>query len=552
MADYDIGGHSVVKGNPYTPSFDIGTAMRIQSSFIFQNLPSNLFFYWTANNNMWYSQNAIYFQSEGTEQDQYAEGKLKPFMIMDLDTFKFGMYLWINDAQYERGTPLNQIRSAAKYLTFCCYDDQGIFWHNASLNYLFEEDYNQGYMTGDHDARECYVMLFQTTDNAIYVVNSPTRLEMTVLGRQYCYIPYQQLESGEYSNARSMYCRLVDRDGVDIDEDALDKESDYSDTGGGDGDFDTESDTISVPGLPGLGFANCGLGALYTPTVLELREFATWLYDPSIVDTIARMWGNPMDLIVSLGIIPLTPSHVSAKRNVYIGGTPTGVEMTEINNQFEELDCGSINIKEFYGSAIDYSDTKLSIYLPYIGVRELKTDEVMSGSVGVKYHVDLQTGSLIAYITCQRNKLNAVLYQFESNCLVQLPLIARDFSVLYQSIVKGAADVVTSGSGMSAVGGVASTAMNVMGSKPNVQKSGSIGATGGLMGIRRPFLILERPVSAYPNNFAMYSGLPSNIEARLGDLTGYTEIEEIRCTYLTCTKEEQEAIISKLKQGVII
>lgn len=551
MANYDIGGVSVITGNPYCPTFDVGSASRIEANFIFTHLPNTAFFYWTAKNHMWYSQKAIYFLSEGSEQTQWDNGTLKPFQIMDLGDFKFGMYLWINDASVERGRAIDQIPYLTKYLTFCAYDDNGMYWKNAALNFLYDEDYSTGQFIAELVQAKCYIMVYDAP-TGVYVVNAPTRIDTGILGRYYTYVPYYELTDGDYSNGRSLWYKLVDRNGVSIDPDDLDKEPDGSGTGGGDGDFDTDSDTISVPGLPGLSFCNSGLGTLYTPEISELREFRSWLYDPDVIETIARMWDSPMDLIVSLGIIPVTPAHTSAKRTVYIGGTRTGVDMTEVTNPYQELDCGTINIKEFYGSAVDYIGTRLSIYLPFIGFRELKTDEVMDGSVNVKYHIDIQNGSLMCYVTCVREKLNAVLYQFESNCYIQLPLMARDFSVLYQKIVKGAADTVMGGNPMSAVSGVASTAMNVMSSKPNVQKSGAIGATGGLMGIRKPYLILERPISAYPPNFKAYNGYPCNIELILGSLSGYTEVDTVLASQLTCTKEEQDAIISRLKEGVII
>ena len=48
MADYDIGGVSVITGNPYCPTFDVGSALRIETNFIFTHLPNTAFFYWTA------------------------------------------------------------------------------------------------------------------------------------------------------------------------------------------------------------------------------------------------------------------------------------------------------------------------------------------------------------------------------------------------------------------------------------------------------------------------------------------------------------------------
>ena len=331
-------------------------------------------------------------------------------------------------------------------------------------------------------------------------------------------------------------------------------EVDTSGTGGGDGSFNIDSDVIDWGDMPTIGFANSGLGRLYTPNEIELYDFASWLYSSNVLDTLAKMWSNPMELVVSLGIVPLAPTHTGTRKHLYVGGVDTGVDMTPITNQYEILDCGYIDIDEYYGTSLDYGGyTVINLYLPYIGVRQLKCDEVMGGRVHVKYFVDLATGTCIAKVRCTRGDyLDAVLYQFEGNCFVQLPMMARDFSNTYQSIIRSVSDNFLSGNVVGSIGGGIDSAINVMSSKPNVSKSGSIGASGGFMSIKKPYLIIERPIQSFARNYNSYVGFPSNITSKLSSLHGYTEIEEVICSTLKCTKEEQDAIITKLKEGVII
>ena len=101
-----------------------------------------------------------------------------------------------------------------------------------------------------------------------------------------------------------------------------------------------------------------------------------------------------------------------------------------------------------------------------------------------------------------------------------------------------------------AAGMIASTAVN--GLKPNVEKSGSMSGTGGMLGVQTPYLILTRPRQALPKRQNTFTGYPSFITSKLGSLSGYTEIEEIHLENIPGTEQEISEIENLLKRGVII
>lgn len=332
----------------------------------------------------------------------------------------------------------------------------------------------------------------------------------------------------------------------------LPKTPSKSGAGGGDGTFDTESDTVAFSTLPTISATASGLMALYCPTEAEIKTFSDWLWSNDVFTTLQKFVASPMDLIISLSIFPLTPDITAGGDTVKIGGIATGATMARLTNQYKTFDCGSINIAEFYGSALDYGQyTKLSIYLPYIGVRELKTDELMSGTVSVKYNVDFLTGACVAEIQCVRQNLNAVLYSFEGNMSAQIPLTAKDFSTVYAAILRGVVDGQVS-TGNPVQGAAVSSAMSIMSAKPQISRAGSISGNGGHLGLHTPYLILERAIQSLPDNAGMYYGYPSNITAQLGSLSGYTEVEYLVETNIHCTDEELTEIEELLKEGVYL
>lgn len=326
----------------------------------------------------------------------------------------------------------------------------------------------------------------------------------------------------------------------------------HSSEGGGEGDYNTSSDTVDFPTLPVLSAVGSGILTLWNPSVSELRAFSDYLWSNDVFDTIKKFISSPMELIVSLSIVPVAPPIADTSTNIHIGGIDTEVPCHKLSNQYMTFDCGSINVSEYYGNALDYGVyTKISIYLPYIGVREMKTDEIMGGTIHVKYNIDLLTGTCVACIKCTRQNLESVLYTFEGNLSAQLPLSSRDFSSMYMAMAKATIDTAVSGGVGTAVSAVGS-AMNIMSSKPNMTRSGSISGNGGHLGLHTPYLIIERPIQSLPANAAQYYGYPSNITAQLGNLSGYTEIEHLIETDIHCTLDEWEEINDLLKSGVYL
>ena len=79
-----------------------------------------------------------------------------------------------------------------------------------------------------------------------------------------------------------------------------------------------------------------------------------------------------------------------------------------------------------------------------------------------------------------------------------------------------------------------------------------MGGMGGLMGIKRPYFIIERPVQAVPGYQNSIIGYPSFVYKSLSDLRGYTEFEQIHLEGLPCTSEELDEIENILLTGVIL
>lgn len=325
-----------------------------------------------------------------------------------------------------------------------------------------------------------------------------------------------------------------------------------SSTGGGTGTFSDTGDAISIPGLPTLSATSAGFITIFNPSAAQMASLAGYMWSGAFdLETFRKIFANPMDCILGLSIVPVdVPAGGSAE--VKVGNIGTGIYMTKAASQYVEVDCGTLNVEEFWGAYLDYDPyTKAEIYLPYIGTHPIAVDDIMGKPVHVVYHVDILSGACVAYVKCG----DSVLYSFIGQCSSSIPISGNDWTNVVNGVLSIAGSIGTmvatgGASAPAAVGRIVSTAVNTL--KPTVEKSGSLSGTGGMMGIQTPYLILTRPQQALPAKQNTYTGYPSFITASLESLSGYTEIEEIHLENVPATSGELDEIISLLKGGVIL
>lgn len=328
---------------------------------------------------------------------------------------------------------------------------------------------------------------------------------------------------------------------------------DITDKDGGNGDFDATSEPVDIPPLPTISATDTGFLTLFNPSLSNIRDLAAYMWANPLFDVNAykKILANPMDAILGLSIVPCAVP-ASTSKNVTVGNIPTGVSMPVCDSQYLSIDCGSINVNEYWGAYLDYSPyTKAELYLPYCGIHPIDIDDIMGKAVKVVYHVDILTGACVAYVKCG----DSVLYSYIGQCASSIPVSGSDWTNMINGIINASTAI----GSMAATGGltapmaastIATTAVNTI--KPSIERSGSLSGTGGIMGNQIPYLILTRPRQALPELQNQFSGYPSFISSYLGDLVGYTEVDSIHLEGISATGAELNEIESILKGGVIL
>ena len=325
----------------------------------------------------------------------------------------------------------------------------------------------------------------------------------------------------------------------------------FSGFSGGGGRLDASSDAIAIPSVPVFSASATGFMNLYKPTLAELNALAQYMWNTLDITQLKALFTNPMEAIVGLSAIPVSPS-TGTSASIKLGNIDTGCTAAPITSQFVTIQCGSVNIEEFWGCYLDYDPyTKAEIFLPYIGTKDLDTNDIMGKTVTVEYHVDVLTGACVAFIKVG----DAVLYHFSGHCSVQIPVTASSFGGVLQSAASmawaGLEKVANALQGMpDNPFDVATSVFNA--GRTRVSKSGAIGSAAGIMDTQKPYLIITRPKQSVPEDQNKFTGYPSNVTCTLGELTGYTEVESIHLENIAATGAELEELEAILKAGVLL
>lgn len=326
--------------------------------------------------------------------------------------------------------------------------------------------------------------------------------------------------------------------------------------GGGTTSVSFVTDSITLPGLPSKGIANSGLCGIYVVTGTQMRQLSQFLWSANFFDNIIKNMASPLENIISFGVVPWSHFNTTSS-TIGIGNIDTGITASKLTNTYYSLDCGTVNVKEIYGSYADYEPySKIWLYLPYIGMVDLPTDDVArAGSINVVYYFDVFSGSCVAHINCFTNGAWNLLQEYEGNLFTSLPITGANYMQMYNqlahSALGAAASIATEN-----YGGLLMNAVQASTAKPQYARSGSVSNVAGLMSVQKPYIVKAIPVVVESKPaFKNTHGYVSNINVNVGSQKGYLRAR-VNNTMLTnihgATNEELEEIKNLLAQGIFI
>lgn len=305
---------------------------------------------------------------------------------------------------------------------------------------------------------------------------------------------------------------------------------------------------ISIPPKnPTDSITSSKLFTVYNPTADQIDALGGYLWGESIAGTLASIFTNPLNAIISLHCIYCEPDVIGTKE-IRLGYLASGVSAKYVVSQYKEVDCGTIRIPEYYGDCRDYSPyTTINLFLPFIGFRPIKVDDVMGSELSIKYFVDVYTGTCLACVSVNKGGVIQLTYNFDGNCSVMLPLTSGSWA----NMTVGLATALTS----MIVNPIAGALQlpNAVHNGISMSSQGQLGCNAGAMGRKKPYVVITNTQAYDAVGYNELYGYPANILTKLSQLEGYTKVKEVHVENVSnATVDEKNEIERLLKSGVII
>jgi len=181
--------------------------------------------------------------------------------------------------------------------------------------------------------------------------------------------------------------------------------------------IDSNVSEISIFVEAEYNYEKLGLIGIYAPTETQMLELASKrFYSP-----LEGEFKDYSEYIISYLKLYLNrdaiPSYV--QKTVKYGPYNTNITCDLFPDYVVEFDLGRVFIDETHGNSIDYEQTTLTAYLPYIGFVELPVPVFMNKAANLHYRVNVASGECIAIFSDD----NGVLLQgFTGNMSFSIPV----------------------------------------------------------------------------------------------------------------------------------
>lgn len=353
----------------------------------------------------------------------------------------------------------------------------------------------------------------------------------------------------------------------------------------------TDLESTDIPNITvGASGIGCNVWALDRG---NLNSIMSILFDDdqTIIDDIKNgtwLWGNnPVDFIISCYFVPFAISNFydTTTERVYLGFYDTNLDYTRVKeskSSGQRITLVNTTIDSVYGDWRDYTNFKYEIYLPYVGFYPLDVMSYLNKTLTVEMAFDIMTHNIRYYLFANGKIVDRV----DGSVGYDIPLMATDQVNKAKSDLAGITNIVKGGIGMVSGGmtmgqgystagtlpggggaddtliaqgraGIIGGAMDAvkgigqMAQYPKQEIVGNISSSMNIYDINYAYLKITEKDTLKPDQLNTLYNYPSYFMGNVSELSGYTEIADIRFS-CSGTENEINEIFSLLRNGVIL
>lgn len=270
--------------------------------------------------------------------------------------------------------------------------------------------------------------------------------------------------------------------------------------------IDSNVSEISIFVEAEYNYEKLGLIGIYAPTETQMLELASKRFYSMSGDG----FKDYSEYIISYMKLYLNRDAITSyvQKTVKYGPYSTETTCDLFPDYVVEFDLGRVFIAETHGNSIDYEQTTLTAYLPYIGFVELPVPVFMNKAANLHYRVNVASGECLAVFTDD----NGVLLQgFTGNMSFSIP-------VHFNSTLR--------------------------------DNSLSDSSPWYLLKDPNPYIEARSQIPYEPET-PVFGGDDNRIDT-LSNFSGYCVFSDVNLNMGVMTQAEYDEIISLLKSGVII
>lgn len=284
---------------------------------------------------------------------------------------------------------------------------------------------------------------------------------------------------------------------------------------------------------------------------------------------------NPINAVHGLMYFPVnvaTLFNAMTSNTIFIGGysiqTPSAMKMTGYNGYF---DIGAMQILESFPSG-DYRNYEpycnLNIYLPFVGLEQLKMNKYVGKTLSIRYYLDVTSGECMACLFAD----GLLTDYFIGNMGISLSITLNDYSQYAGAHISGMkaaignqislnpatqlsnlhTDVTLAGGGLDKLG--SASVFNVS-SNALSNFATTKGTDSSMLNHYLPnyvYVIFEIVETDETKNLSTLEGRRSNASGNLGSFSGYLQVEDVQLKCGIATENEKNEIKQLLHSGIYI